>query len=245
MVNSALLKVSQHHEHRNYTDGLHSVIISSGSFNLTKFCGMILRDMDDCAKTLLASFCNLGTVQKTGVVKVDLTSEQICPIELGFSNGVISCTGTEWHGNLVIAAFGPKFGSLWSSASEGYLHDISRGICIKSGIYHPHSLSARGKSFYWCESQRQLFWCLDGPIASLDGYVRGACWLSDQRVCLGTSVGRKQSKSTGLVGNPTDPGESTGSCVVSMIDIAAGRCEKRIDLTCVGREIYDLLEIED
>jgi hypothetical protein len=295
--------------------------------------------MADCAKTLLVSFCNLGAPQKTGVVKVNLASEQISAVELGFSDGVISCTGmtrdssrvyilfkseathyvavlqlstleplyyqplrevkdghsilvrgdylyvlstgsdevvryeltengihdpqviwrasvsdndthhvnsiTDWQGNLVVAAFGPKYGSLWSSASEGYLHDISRGICIKSGIYHPHSLSARGKCFYWCESQRQLFWCLDGPIASLDGYVRGVCWLSDRKVCLGTSVGRKHSRSAGLVGNPADPGEPTGRCEVYVLDIPVGRYEKRLDLTYIGREIYDLLAIED
>jgi hypothetical protein len=295
--------------------------------------------MDHTGKPILVSFCNTGRREKTAVMKVDLASERVFPVELGFPHGVTSCTGltkdsshvyalfesdtkhyvavlqlgslvplyyqplpevkdghsilvaedylyvvstgtdevvryervghgfrdpkviwrasasrddthhvnsiTQWRGNLVVGAFGPRLGSLWSSASEGYLHDVDRGLCIQSGIYHPHSLSVRAKSFYWCESQRRLFWCFGGPIASLDGYVRGVCWLSDRNVCLGTSVGRKHSASAALVGNPADPGEPLGRCEVCVLDIVAGRFEKRLDLTCVGHEIYDLLTIED
>ena len=50
----------------------------------------------------------------------------------------------EWKGKLIISAFGRKFGTLWSSAFDGYIHDVTRDRRIKGGIYHPHSLAPRG-----------------------------------------------------------------------------------------------------
>ncbi len=148
---------------------------------------------------------------------------------------------TEWNGNLVVCAFGPKLGTLWASASEGYLHDISRNRQIRGGIYHPHSLSARGDRLYYFESHRKLFWCLEGPIFSLDGYSRGICWLSDDLVCLASSVGRRASRSTGVIANPADPGELAGNCSLAVRDIRHGRTIKLINLQWFGSEIYDLL----
>jgi hypothetical protein len=63
----------------------------------------------------------------------------------------------EWQGNLIISAFGPKFGTLWSSAFDGYIHDISRDRCVKTGIYHPHSLAALGDRLYYIESYRSFY----------------------------------------------------------------------------------------
>jgi uncharacterized protein DUF4915 len=147
----------------------------------------------------------------------------------------------DWNGNLVVSAFGPKFGTLWTSALEGYIHDISRDVRIKSGIYHPHSLSVRGDDLYYLESHRKLFCSLDGAIFSLTGYPRGVCWLSDDVVCLGSNVGRRVSKSTGLIANPADPGEASGSCGVTVVHIKTGRRLKHLDLGRVGGEVYDLM----
>jgi hypothetical protein len=147
----------------------------------------------------------------------------------------------DWQGNLVVSAFGPKFGTLWASALEGYIHDISRDVRIKSGIYHPHSLSVRSDQLYYLESHRKLFCSLDGVILSLTGYPRGVCWLSDDVVCLGSSVGRKLSKSTGLIANPADPGEPSGSCGVTVVNIKTGRRLKHLDLDRVAGEVYDLM----
>jgi hypothetical protein len=148
---------------------------------------------------------------------------------------------TEWQGNLVASAFGPKFGTLWTSALEGYIHDISRDMRIKSGVYHPHSLSVRGDRLYYLESQRKLLCSLGGPLFSVPGYPRGVCWLSDDLVCIGSNVGRGLSKSTGLIANPADPGKPSGSCGITVGDVKTGRRVKQLDLGWVGGEIYDIL----
>jgi hypothetical protein len=150
---------------------------------------------------------------------------------------------TDWKGRLVISALGPKSGALWATATEGYIHDISRDVRIKSGVYHPHSLSVRDDCLYYCESQKKLFRSLDAPIFELDAYTRGVCWLSDELVCVGTSVGRRQSKSTGLTANPADPGPAAGSCRVTIGRITDGRIVKRVEVGAFGPEVYDLLAL--
>ena len=151
----------------------------------------------------------------------------------------------EWKGSLVISAFGPKFGALWTSAFDGYIHDISENRCIRGGIYHPHSLTAKGKRLYYVESHRKLLWCLEGPMLPLDGYSRGVGWLSDDLVCFGKSVGRRFSKSTGMIANPADLAERVGNCGVALTDIRRGKTIKQIDLEWFGPEIYDVLVIEE
>jgi hypothetical protein len=153
----------------------------------------------------------------------------------------------EWDGNLVISAFGPKDGTLWASASNGYIHDITRDIRVKSGIYHPHSLCTRGERLYYCESARGLFCSLEGPIFPLPGYARGVCWLADDLVCVGSSIGRRVSKSTGLIANPADPGDPTGTCSITIVRVGNGnyKVENRINLEWFGPEVYDLLTIND
>lgn len=151
----------------------------------------------------------------------------------------------DWKGSLVISAFGPKFGALWTSAFDGYIHDISENRCIRGGIYHPHSLTAKGERLYYVESHRKLLWCLEGPVLSLDGYSRGVGWLSDDLVCFGKSVGRRFSKSTGMIANPADLAERVGNCGVALTDIRRGKTIKQIDLEWFGPEIYDVLVIEE
>ena len=148
---------------------------------------------------------------------------------------------SSWEGSVVVSAFGPKFATLWTSALEGYIHDISRDVRIKNGIYHPHSLSVRGDRLYYLESHRKLLCSLDGPLFSVPGYPRGVCWLSDDLVCIGSNVGRRLSKSTGLIANSADPGEPSGSCGITVGDTKKGRHVKRLDLGWVGGEIYDIL----
>jgi hypothetical protein len=284
--------------------------------------------------SILLSFCNLPTPLRTGILRLDLDSEEAAEVELGSEANVESCTGlsadgnriyalflsdgiyligalsrndlqpvfrqplpeikdghsilakeeylyvvstgtdeifrydlgpkgvsnpvviwrasdtttdthhvnsiTGWDGNLVISAFGPKFGTLWSSAFDGYIHDISRNRSIKGGIYHPHSLAVHRNRLYYFESYRKLLWCLEGPVSGLDAYSRGVCWASEHLVCVGSSVGRRFSRSTGLA-NPADPGELAGSCGIRLSDIRLGRTVKEINLQWFGPEIYDVI----
>ena len=147
----------------------------------------------------------------------------------------------ENNGELFISAFGPKSGELWSSALNGYIQNITNDRQVKSGIYHPHSLSARNGQFYYCESYKGTFCSLDNQLLQLSGYARGISWLSDEKVCVTTSIGRKISRSTGLIGNPADPGEPEGNCTLTIKDITNGETSTEMDFSWFGPEIYDVL----
>lgn len=147
----------------------------------------------------------------------------------------------ESDGDLVVSAFGAKAGTLWSTAAQGYLHNITRDERVKEGVHQPHTVVARDGALLYCESARRLLCSLDGPLVALDGYARGIAWTEDDLVCVATSVGRRQSKSTGLLANPSAPGEASGTCGISLVRPAAREVVGHIDLDWFGSEIYDLL----
>jgi hypothetical protein len=150
----------------------------------------------------------------------------------------------ENQGELFISAFGPKAENLWASAPNGYVHNITNDRRVKDGIYHPHSLSARNGQLYYCESHMGTFCSLDKPILKLPGYSRGVGWLSDDKVCVTTSIGRKVSRSTGQIGNPGDPGEAAGQCGLTVKNIKNEQL-LTVDFSWFGPEIYDVLVLND
>jgi len=165
-----------------------------------------------------------------------------------------SDTGTDTHhvnsiirmdGDIYVSAFGPKLGQLWSSASNGYIHNITRDLRIKDGIYHPHSLTERNGQIYYCESSTKSFSSLDGPILKLDGYTRGIGWLSDDLVCISSSIGRRISKSTGLIANSADPGALEGKSGLVIRDIKSHEIIADVNLSKFGPEIYDVLVLDE
>ena len=143
--------------------------------------------------------------------------------------------------DIYVSAFGPKTGKLWTSASNGYIHNITRNARIKEGINHPHSLSERNGQLYYCESSTRSFCSLDGQVLKLDGYTRGIGWLSDKLVCISSSIGRKVSKSTGLIANSADPGEIEGKSGIVIRNIETQEVLANVDLSSFGPEIYDVL----
>lgn len=150
------------------------------------------------------------------------------------------------HNNeLFISAFGPKTGSLWSSAKDGYIHNITKDSRLKEGIFHPHSLSTNNQKIYYCESYTSSFCSLDDKIFTLPGYTRGVNWLSPDQICIATSIGRKVSRSTGLVGNPGDPGEAHGLCGITIRNISNNENVSSLDLSWFGPETYDILLLEN
>lgn len=151
----------------------------------------------------------------------------------------------EIDGEIFVSAFGPKDGPLWSSAVHGYIHNITRDIRIKDGIYHPHSLSQTKSVLYYCDSSRKSLCTLDQAQFKVDGYARGIAWLSDERVCVGSSIGRRVSKSTGLIANPADPGAAAGRSRVSIGNIKNKKVIAEFDLSSYGPEIYDIVSLED
>jgi hypothetical protein len=174
----------------------------------------------------------------------------------------------EWRGELLVSAFGKKAGQLWTSTSEGFIINITRGEQVASGIHHPHSLVAFDDMLVYCESQKMAVRVSGGLRSqSLPGYTRGLC-LVGQKLFVGTSKGRQVSKSTGILNNPAAagglagqctrdsgvplfelaprdaPGGLAGQCTVSRLAVDSFEIEKTIDLSSYSNEIYDLLPIE-
>ena len=140
-------------------------------------------------------------------------------------------------------AFGPKASGLWESASDGYICNIANGGVLKKGINQPHSLRPSGRTMYYCESATQDVTALDGgPTCHADGYTRGLCVLDEHRVLFGTSVGRRQSKSTGIMRNPADPGAPAGVCGLHEWDLRTGTVTTT-DMSKFGLEIYDVVSL--
>ena len=153
----------------------------------------------------------------------------------------------EYHGDLLISGFGKKTGQLWSTATNGYIFNITSNSFMADGIHHPHSLSIRNGKIYYSDSHRNAF-CMVGnseTIFDLQGYTRGISWLSDDLVCLATSMGRRVSKSTGLIGNAADPGELVGECGLLLGNISKKKIVGKIDLSWFGPEIYDIVVLPD
>lgn len=141
---------------------------------------------------------------------------------------------------IYVSGFGSKEGELWDTAIHGYIINISANKCVKKGIYHPHTLAVLDDKVFYCESSTQTFYSIDETIKfSLDGYTRGICFIDNKTVAIGTSIGRKSSKSTGIVHNPADPGVKAGTCAITFFNIESGSSWKR-DLSQYSSEIYDI-----
>lgn len=82
-----------------------------------------------------------------------------------------------------------------------------------------------------------------GRAAGADGRPRGLGRLAAQFACVGASQGRKVSKSTGQVANPSDPGMPRGRGGFTSADLAAGRTLGFIGLGELGPGIYDVLPL--
>lgn len=142
--------------------------------------------------------------------------------------------------NIWVTAFGPKTTELWQSASNGYICNIKNSVLLKTGINQPHSLRTLGSKVYYCESALQELATLDsGTICRASGYTRGLCFPNQNTAIFGTSVGRKKSKSMGVMRNPADPGEPFGTCSITEVDLQTGRT-LTTDMSRYGREIYDI-----
>lgn len=144
-----------------------------------------------------------------------------------------------------VSGFGPKKGERWSTADDGYIYSITGDQIIKTGIYHPHTITKQDDTVYYCDSSRATFCSLDSDVnISLNGYTRGIAFKDSQNVFVASSKGRKISKSTGIVNNPADPGDVWGQCEIAVIDLRRKSSKHLVDLSAYGDEIYDLACIE-
>lgn len=155
---------------------------------------------------------------------------------------------------LIVAGFGknaPQGGggqnarSGWNDTRDGFIYNITARRVITSGLSHPHSLADLDGALALCESQRMSARTLDGGRACmLPGYTRGLC-VADGALFVATSIGRRVSKSTGRINNPSHPGVRDGRCTISRLTLGTFEIEQQIDLSDCGQEVYDLLAVQD
>ncbi|MBA2448150.1 MAG: DUF4915 domain-containing protein [Chloroflexi bacterium] len=144
---------------------------------------------------------------------------------------------------LLVVGFGQRNGGPWSSAQDGFVVDATRGERLASGLRHPHSLTLVDEQIVCCESRGWAVQVVGGQrVGGLAGYTRGLCVVG-RELFVGTSVGRRISRSTGHSAGPTVPA-TPGRCAISRLSTERFALEETIDLGAYGREIYDLLPLE-
>ena len=150
----------------------------------------------------------------------------------------------EWRGELLVSGHGKKTADRWSSARGGFIVNINRGEQMAQNIHHPHSLVPVGDTLAYCESSTMAVRLLgDVRAQRLPGYARGLC-LAGGKLFVGTSIGRRVSKSTGVINNPAESGVPAGRCTCSRLAPDTFAVEETVDLSSYGTEIYDLLPVE-
>jgi len=151
----------------------------------------------------------------------------------------------DWKGEIFVAGFGRKTGPFWSSATEGFIFNVSTGQPIASGINQPHSLAVLDNSIVYCGSRDMGVSVLcSTTVWSLPGYTRGLC-VDDAHIFVGSSAGRRRSTSTGIIENPSEPGEAEGRCAVTQLSRTDLTVKREFDLSAYGDEIYDLVPVAD
>lgn len=233
-------------------EGVHYLTaLASDTFAILFTCQLAgLRD----AHSILADREALYVVS-TGtdsVIRYDLLPD-------GLSNPVVAWQATSegrdthhvnsialWNGDVVISAFGPKTGATWSTAAAGYIHNLTQNRRVAENIYQPHSLCASNGDLYYCESARGRIYSVSGGCLEVGGYLRGLAFSATGQFVVGTSAARKISKSSGIVNNPADPGEPSGTCTLAAYAVNAGKPLKQAELglASLGSEIYDVLVLE-
>ncbi len=153
-----------------------------------------------------------------------------------------------WHGDMVMSAFGPKSGQTWSTASNGYLFNLTQNTCLAENLYQPHSVKAWGGELYYCESVRGSITCLGKATWETGGYTRGLEFIAGDTVAVGCSKARKVSKATGLINNPADPGQSSGECEINFFRLSTSAGIIRLtgkSLNEYAPEFYDVLCLDE
>ena len=146
------------------------------------------------------------------------------------------------EGDLLVCGFGRKAdGDRWSAARDGFIYNITREREVVRGIYQPHSVISMGGGLGYCESPLLAARLPDGRSAiDLPGYCRGLCAIGD-KLYIATSQGRRRSKSTGEINNPSATGIPSGSTGVFRLNSQDLTVEAGIDLGLNAPEIYDLM----
>ena len=150
-----------------------------------------------------------------------------------------------YNNDIYISAFGSKKTDRWSSATNGYIYNITKNKKELGKIYHPHSVFIKNGDMYFCESSSRSVKKNYSELIKLNiGYTRGL-YLKDSYLLLGTSSGRKRSKSTGLVNNFADSGIPEEDCRILLykkkLFFGKYMLIKEYDFLPGHREIYDII----
>jgi hypothetical protein len=146
-------------------------------------------------------------------------------------------------GRLLCSAFGPKTGTRWSSALEGYVVDIASGDVLWKGIEQPHSLAQGPDGVYVAESRRARVRGLHAARTFyVNGYARGLAFGPRGQIVAGSSPGRARSRSLGTIENPADSGELSGLSGIILATSSASAFDQEIviDLSTYEAEVYDI-----
>ncbi|WP_405803685.1 DUF4915 domain-containing protein [Streptomyces sp. NBC_01187] len=135
-------------------------------------------------------------------------------------------------GNILVSAFGPSSTGYRRHAMDGYIFDVTDNRPVLTGVAQPHSVTVREGLLYYCASGTGEFRSEKGTVIALDGYLRGACWLSDDLVCIGTSAGRAKDRKSH---------SAREDCAVWIVDVTSGAVVSRIPMGRFGPEIYDIV----
>ena len=115
-------------------------------------------------------------------------------------------------------------------------------------IHHPHSVIVADDDIYYCESCTQTVKKGVTPVVNLPfGYTRGLA-IKDDKLIVGSSTGRKRSRSKGTINNVADQGLLEEVCCISIFtfNTSADRYEltDEFDFLPHKKEIYDVIAWE-
>lgn len=151
--------------------------------------------------------------------------------------------------NTYVSCFGPKNGDRWHTAKDGYIWNVTKNEKAIGGIYHPHTVLINNKQIYYIESSTRSIKKNNKIILKLhSGYTRGLV-IHKNYLIIGSSSGRKKSKSTGIINNIADPGILEPSCKIALFKKPNifSKYEKleEFDFFPEHQEIYDIIKYSD
>jgi hypothetical protein len=146
---------------------------------------------------------------------------------------------------VVVSAFGPRSGELWSTAENGYIYDITNERTLASSLRHPHSVRVDGERIYYAESSTQTLRTVGQAGIIIGGYVRGCEIAPDGSLLVGSNAARRMSRSKGIVTNSSnadcEDGDVVGKCSLVRVALRERTALRTYyDITPYGKEIYDI-----
>lgn len=199
---------------------------------------------------------------ESGLYVVSTGTDEVIRYEISANYGFVN-PKTVWHasdtrmdthhinsivqkdGEIIVSAFGPKEGSSWKTAKNGYIFNLTTGEYLKKNIPHPHSLTVwQGKIFY-CASRSGSFLSIEDqePIFFVGGYARGVSWLFNNIVCIASSTRHKLPKVGWLMDKVPGIVKNKARSRIIVGNVRTKEIIKSMNLSFFAPEIYDLLVV--